>query len=306
MASEGQTPYVGSGTHPNAKLYGNQYAPSGVAGPVGRIDPGEPVVYWGLRPPNKVQPGTPANIGGVPVDEATRRGIAGPPVPATGTRYPTTLNGNDIRGLSESKADVRSWSDETLDKWSKHLVNIGFLEQDEADNPLVLYEALDLILETSTDFASGPRRMTPWQVAEMLVRSGEAGRGGRGAGGFTGSRSSRSTSVDLTDPHTAKAIINDALSNYLGRAATDEEINTFRGVINQAERANPTVTDSTTSYADGVATSQSSTTSGGMTNAGRQQMIADDVMQKPEYGAYQAAAEYFPLLQQAIGATAAV
>jgi hypothetical protein len=137
------------------------------------------------------------------------------------------------------------------------------------------------------------KKITPWKAAELMSQGGGDRRYGSSGGAFTGNRSSTSTSVDLTDPATAKAIMNDRLSQALGRAARPEELSQFVQVLNSAERANPTVTTSNTRYDQGEAVSQSSTTSGGLTGAGRSQMVLDRAQALPEYGAVQAATTYF-------------
>lgn len=76
----------------------------------------------------------------------------------------------------------------------------------------------------------------------------------------------------------------------MGRAPTDAELSNLTAALQTAQRSNPTVT----SYnADGTST----TTAGGLD---AQQYLSDQAMQMPEYGAYQAAAFYYPLLPQAI------
>lgn len=71
--------------------------------------------------------------------------------------------------------------------------------------------------------------------ADRMERAGAAMRGGGGGGG--GSRSV----VNLTNPDDAQVLVDNALQQYLGRAATAKERNQFLRTLNSAERANPVV-----------------------------------------------------------------
>lgn len=233
----------------------------------------------------------------IPEYEGTR----GRPYKAqTGTRPGVELQ-DDVRGEGEARNTIYSWvGSDQYDKWGDRLVQLDLIDEKDKRNVNVLNDVWQDVMDHAVRLQAAGKRLTPYQVLELMVGSGYGGHSGGGSGGFTGSRSSTSTSVDLTDPMTAKAIVNDALSRYLGRSANDSEIKALTASINSAERSNPSVTNSTTSYQDGVAVSESSTTSGGVTNAGRQQIVADDAMARPEYGAYQSASTYFNALTQAI------
>ena len=54
-----------------------------------------------------------------------------------------------------------------------------------------------------------------------------------------GSGSGSSTVVNLTNPGDARVLVDNALNDYLGRAATEEESSEFLKVLNNQERANP-------------------------------------------------------------------
>ena len=85
------------------------------------------------------------------------------------------------------------------------------------------------------------RNITPWEYQELLSADGpgmkERG-GGRGGGGV-------SSVVDLTNPSDAQLLVDNALTQYLGRRATAEETKTFRKALNIAETKNPIVTTPT-------------------------------------------------------------
>lgn len=233
---------------------------------------------------------------------------------------PGVILTDDVRPADDVAGMVAEWyGTPAFDRWGQHLLNLGLIDPGDETSFEILDEAWRDAVELASRFPPS-KRITPFEAARLMAKTGGAaarsgGRSGSRYGtareaAFTGARTvtSRQQNVDLTDPKTAKAIANDALSQYLGRAATDEEITAFTASINAAERANPTVTDTTTTanYVDGEQTSQSSTstTSGGLTGAARNQIVADEAMQKPEYGAYQAASTYWNVLAQSLGAIA--
>ena len=192
-----------------------------------------------------------------------------------------------------------------FDRWGKYLLDLGLIEEEEVGDLEVLdkwwQEGLDLSARFYQNGGPRGKRVTPREALRALAETGGAGAGSRGrSAGFTGRRTQTSRDVDLTNPETAKAIVNDVLADALGRAATDDELEAFRSALNAHERANPRVTTTTTDFEDGQAVSSSSTSQGGVDGAGRQQIALDKAMSMPEYGAYQAAATYFPVLAQAI------
>jgi hypothetical protein len=204
-----------------------------------------------------------------------------------------TLDEGSARNL------IYAWyGTDKFSQWAQTLMSLGIIGEDEQSDIQALSAVWNDAVDLSIAMSVNGRKVSPWDAVKALAESKSYK--AAGGGSFTGTRTSTSTSIDLTDPATAKAIVNDALSQRLGRAATEEELATLRGVLNAAERAAPTVTTSSTTYQDGDAVSQSSTTSGGLTGAGRQQLILDEAMQKPEYGAYQAATTYFNALMQAV------
>ena len=58
----------------------------------------------------------------------------------------------------------------------------------------------------------------------------------------TGTTAVNDSSVNLTGILDAKALVNGALGQFLGRRATPEEIKSFHALLNQQEQANPTTT----------------------------------------------------------------
>lgn len=92
-----------------------------------------------------------------------------------------------------------------------------------------------------------------------LDAGGKALSSGSGGGGVS---SSVQKSVRLTDPSTARGLIDQALGNFLGRAADPQEQKAFLKALNVQERQNPTVTRQTTVSGGGSSSSTSSTVGG--------------------------------------------
>lgn len=73
-------------------------------------------------------------------------------------------------------------------------------------------------------------------AASGLTPGGTSGGGGSGAPKIT-------KSVNLTDPGTAETLIDQALQQYLGRRANNDEVRAFRKALRKAERGAPTEVD---------------------------------------------------------------
>jgi hypothetical protein len=118
-------------------------------------------------------------------------------------------------------------------------------------------------------------------------------------------RVSTSTTFDEMAPETARGMLEQTAQNLLGRAPTQSELEDFIAKAQTIARQNPTVTTTTSQVGfDGEVeqgTSQSVTKGGGQAVTDKAQAAAQDMAkQDEEYGAYQAAGTYFPLLFDAL------
>lgn len=114
---------------------------------------------------------------------------------------------------------------------------------------------------------------TPWEVLERWSSDGDAFNKESGLGesiaGYQGPRVITRTqrSINLTDPKTAEAVAMDAAKRELGRRPTDDEFAEFLAALNNEERANPTISTTTTNLdEEGQEVSSSTETSGGTVN----------------------------------------
>lgn len=71
--------------------------------------------------------------------------------------------------------------------------------------------------------------------------------------------------TSITGPLDAKAIVNNAVGQYLGRAASPEEVKNFLSILNEQERVNPSTTTGTNTTSGKTTTTQTAATSDTMT-----------------------------------------
>lgn len=115
-------------------------------------------------------------------------------------------------------------------------------------------------------------------------------------------KTTTATNVDLSDPATAKALATQVFQQLLGRDPNPGDLTAYASALNQAEIQNPNQQTTTTQYdmTTGEATNSSSVTTGGLTEAGRQQLAEDQIKKKPEYATNQAATTYMNAFEQAV------
>jgi hypothetical protein len=114
-------------------------------------------------------------------------------------------------------------------------------------------------------------------------------------------RTTTQTRTDLTDPNTVKALTTTLFQQLVGRDPGPGELGQFAQALQQAEKSSP-VTETTQSEYDslGNVVSQTSTSQGGLSAEGKQQLLADKLKQTGEYGVHQSATTYANALHQAI------
>lgn len=116
-----------------------------------------------------------------------------------------------------------------------------------------------------------------WLSGDYAVQEGRDGSNASGGGGsaygpFT------NTTVSLTNEFDARALVDNALRQYLGRDATAKERKGFWQQLNAAEKKHPSVDSGVTSKGG-----TSRVTSGGVGAAGAQTMAEDFAMSRDDY-----------------------
>jgi len=260
------------------------------------VDPGSRQVYMGATRSQQVvtipRPGSQVTSQPHPGDTDPRlagsvRSWGAPYSAVAGVDTPDLLYADDAVG------SFFTWDDAERKRFGDRLVELGLADAADAYKLATQKAAWTDAVDVAANFYAAGKNVTPWQA--LANNAGIEGSGGKKA---AASRSYTSTSIDLTSPLDAKALISDTLSKYLGRAANDAEVSTFTNTLNNAQKASPTVTQ-TTQTANGDSTS---TTSGGVSAASAGQMAKDYAQAKPDYAEYQAAGTYMNYLFGALSA----
>lgn len=125
------------------------------------------------------------------------------------------------------------------------------------------------------------RPVSVFETAEMLAERSPATPSGGGGGPTT--TFYRDEQVNLTNPMTARSILDNTLGNYLGRMPTQKEYKTFLQALNMGEEASPIVSERTTRTSGGTSTQSVSTT--GRTEGGfdQRQFATEYAKSRPEY-----------------------
>lgn len=220
---------------------------------------------------------------------------------------------------TEVQESFYDWSDEQMQQWAVYCVSLGLLSEEKASDPEALYGAWKDAVGHAATFTAKGRKVDPYQAAAWMASTDNWGRtangqargiigsGGEGGGPetlFTGKKTRTVRTINLTDPATARAMVNSQLTNMLGRRASDEEVDEFIGTLNRFERDNPSVQRTTDTYKNGELVDTANKSSGGVSDSQVNEMIEEDAMALPEYGAFQAASTYYDAFRSAIGAPA--
>ena len=156
-----------------------------------------------------------------------------------------------------------------------------------------MLQAAGMLNSFSEIWASNPAGPTPWGMVKGLLNGtfspDDGSGGGGGGGGYGGGGGGGTTSqIRLTDPESAKLLINNAMAGLLGREATQEEYAAFLKTLNNDERNNPVVS---------TASGNTMTVTGG-TNP---QQIAKDYSEgREDFAEFQAATTYMDAFMAAL------
>lgn len=144
------------------------------------------------------------------------------------------------------------------------------------------------------------RNMTAWGAValDLLTREDQ-----RQKAAIEGPKTTTATQTqtNLSTQLDAKAMLFQASKTLLGRAPTDTESSNFFSSLNEAERANPQVTTTTsTSAPTGELINQEQTVQGGMSADAKAMLVQEEAKKNPEYGAYQVATTFLDGLMGAV------
>lgn len=255
---------------------------AGVTGPTTTAK-ATPKVFWGSKPSVPL-PGLGGDRG-VPY----KAGNTGSSI-SLGSTEPV----RDVRDVDQAKLDILKWSDPEMEDLAQKLIAAGMLPQEYTR--MQLETAWENMVDLAARYQEVGKDVSPWDVIDLYG----------GTNILTGKPTKPTVSTvvqrqaTLSDPEEAQRVLNDALSNQLGRRATPQEMDDFTAALNSAQRANPVVNTQTTSTDAKGNTVIDSTATGGVDIAGFTDKYGRTGDHEAEYGHYQAATTYMNALFNAI------
>lgn len=210
-----------------------------------------------------------------------------------GSDKETVAAGDNIANLD----DLMAWlSDPAKVEQIKQVANQAGLAVESFDDISKLWESV--VKQAATTYSRTKQKVTPWAL--IALRGKYVGPDGRNQDQVT-----TSTSIDEMDPATARATIESAAQSLLGRAPTEHEMQDFISKAQLIAKQNPQITTTRSKVGfDGQVQegTQQSVTKGGadVVKAKADAAAMDMAKQSDDYGAFQAAGTYFPLLFNAL------
>jgi len=193
---------------------------------------------------------------------------------------------------SDAYEDFYHWSDKQRRDLAAMGILSGQLKQGSGDIEAGAW--WKQLVDEAAKFGAAGQRISPMDIAAGYVNASGQGQGPK-------SRTVTATNVNISDPQTAKALTTNIFQQLLGRDPGPGEIGSFASALQAAEQAAPSTTTTTSQYDEqGLLSSQSSQTSGGLTAEGEKQLLADKLKQTKEYGVQQAATSFMDATRKAI------
>jgi hypothetical protein len=139
-------------------------------------------------------------------------------------------------------------------------------------------------------------RWSTWDALDRMWKMFSSG-GGAGGGGGPTSYTNRSTQINLTGRDESDATLDQALTEMLGRTATDQEKARFLKALNAEERANPS-TSVTRGTQSGSSSTSSTTSQSSSVSAGARAL--DFATEQEGFAEYQYATTYMDAMLEAL------
>jgi hypothetical protein len=232
-----------------------------------------PVVYWGPQA-SVVHQNTSGRDSSSQEEGDARLGIKNRPQDST----------KDLQGAVN---DWYTWSDAERSAFGQRLYKLGLVNNPN-DYGQLFSAWQGAVQEASNFYMAAGRKVTPWQAIDLMANT---------AGGGLKPTTQTSTSVKVPTVEDAHAATKQIFQALMGRGPNQEELDRYASMMTGYAQKHPSVTKTTTD-AHG---NQTSTTSGGTSDAAMGDMLSTQAKADPEYGAYQAATTYWNALVGALG-----
>lgn len=191
------------------------------------------------------------------------------------------------------------WDEEELDEAMKKMQDAG-LDVKSFDDVNAVWQGLVERAAKTYTFSKGDKKVTPWDVLDLVKREEATGLG-EDPENFT--QVSTSKSVQDISEGEAWATLQNNLSRMLGRDPSDQEVRDFTHRMNNLAARNPAISKTISTYKDGRLTNSKTTEVD--SGFGAEDMMMNsyqDAQADPEYGAFQAASTYYNAAVSALGA----
>lgn len=200
---------------------------------------------------------------------------------------------SDVATLSQVTGQYYSWDQKTKDKFLANVTLAGYDVTGMPDSKLAALWG-SYVQQAAQYYANGVA-VTPWDI---MTKDGQQRESYMNKPRTV---TQKGTAYDISTEGDARAIYYTAAQQLLGRDPTKAEARDFQKRLNVMERANPTITTTTSNYIGDTLQSQTSTQEGGVKEGARQMEAMDTAKANPEFGAYQAATTYMDALMKTIG-----
>jgi len=215
------------------------------------------------------------------------------PVDGLGAKYFNTRNVTQTATIADFvnvPQKLLYTNPEALINLSDTLNAAGFTHQKKDKKGGIDYKAIQKAwVDHLEQLSDSGAQFDPYEAMNFLeVQNATLGNifGKRGTGS-TGSGGTRYT-INLTNESDAEVLVNGSLNTYLGRDATDEELDNFYTTLNKKQRKNPTKT---------VTSGRRTETSGGINKELEAQKFAET---REDYADVQAQTTFKGLIEQAV------
>lgn len=192
------------------------------------------------------------------------------------------------------------WDEEELDSAMKRMQDAGLDVKSFDDVNSVWQSLVERAAKTFT-ISEGEKKVTPWDVLDLIEREDEAANGGEDPDNFT--HVSTSKSIQDISEGEAWATLQSNLSRMLGRDPSDQEVRDFTHRMNGLAARNPSISRTVSTYKEGrLSNSTTREVDSGFTADDMMMDSYEQAQANPEYGAFQAASTYYNAAISALGA----